>query len=82
MGFTRVFGPVNQVDLLMWPNLKTPQNWLNTQDPAKGPPPRALMPFVNWCLRGSYFVLTLARFGQHYLWCFRDVDSGIAGHCP
>lgn len=60
----QAFGPDNRVGSLMWPNLKTPQNWLNTQDPAKGPPPRVLLPFVDWCLRGSYFVLALAALAS------------------
>ena len=62
--FMQAFGPDNRVGSLMWPNLKTPQNWLNTQDPAKGPPPRVLLPFVDWCLRGSYFVLALAALAS------------------
>ena len=43
----------------MWIDFSTPQNWLNTLDPAKDPSPQKLIPFLNLCLKGSYFVLIL-----------------------
>jgi ATP-binding cassette subfamily B protein len=64
MGFTRASGPANLAVLLMWLRLRNLQNWINTLDPAKGPPPRVLMQFINWCLLGSYIVLGIAALAS------------------
>ena len=31
----------------------TPERWIDPFEPAEGPPPRTLMAFLRWCLKGS-----------------------------
>ena len=73
------FGPDNRVVSLMWPNLQPPQNWLSTHNPAKGPPPQVLTPFINWCLMGSYFVLALAAFASIISWVVEMLTAALLG---
>lgn len=35
-------------------------NWINHFEPAKSPPPERLIPFLGWCLSGTWPVLALA----------------------
>ena len=35
-------------------------NWIDAFAHAEGPPPQTLWPFMRWCLRGTWPVLTLA----------------------
>jgi ATP-binding cassette subfamily B protein len=38
----------------------TPERWINPFEPATGSPPRTLLAFLNWCLKGSTKVTVLA----------------------
>ncbi len=38
----------------------TPERWIDPFEPAAGSPPRTLLAFLNWCLKGSTKVTVLA----------------------
>ena len=43
-------------------NLWHPQSWINSLTPATGAPPQSLYRFVHWCMKGSYFAISVAAF--------------------
>jgi len=65
-----------------------------TPQPAKGPPPRQLRPFVNWCLRGAWPIIGVAALmsglaggtevlAMYFLGQVVDIASagqGVSGH--